>query len=146
MTDSGVVMSVQGDLAQIRVSCTDACADCSASSLCKGVSQNEGYLDVKNPVGAHPGDEVRIAIPESNYNRALILLFGSLLAAAVAGAFAGTLVAAPLALPPSQSGFLGLLLGLGVMVPVMVRYFRRINLKSLYPVILDITKKGDCHG
>jgi hypothetical protein len=89
---------------------------------------------------------VQIAIPESHYNRALLLLFGTLLAASVGGAFAGTLLASSLALPASQAGFLGLILGLGAAVPFLVRYFRKANLRSLYPVILDITKKGDCHG
>ncbi len=146
MRDSGLVISVQGDLAQIQVSCSDACSDCSASSLCKGPNQSKGLIEARNPHNAAPGDEVQIEIPETNYNRALILLFGTLLVASVGGAFAGILLAGTLSLPSSQAGFFGFILGLGAAIPWLVRYFRTANLKSLYPVILDITKKGGCHG
>ncbi len=146
MKDSGIVISVQGDMAQIKVSCSDACSDCSASSLCKGPSQSEGRLDARNPYNALPGDEVLIEIPETDYNRALIILFSTLLVASVGGAFAGILLAGTLSLASSQAGFLGFILGLGAAIPWLVRYFRTANLKSLYPVILDITKKGGCHG
>jgi positive regulator of sigma E activity len=146
MQDSGVVISVQGKLAQIQVDCSRACSDCSASSLCKGPQQSEGRLAVKNTLNATPGDEVTIEIPETDYNRSLILLFGTLLLASVAGAVAGYLLAAPFSLSPSQTGSVGFILGLGAAIPGLVRYFRKANLASLYPVILDITKKGDCHG
>jgi len=146
MKDSGIVISVQGDLAHIKVSCSDACSDCSASSLCRGPSKSEGHLNAKNPHNAYPGDEVLIEIPETNYNRALIILFGTLLLGSVGGAFAGILSAPALSLHPSQAGFAGFVLGLGAAIPGLVRYFRKANHSTLYPVILDITKKGGCHG
>ena len=146
MIDNGLVISVQGDLAQIKVDCSDACSDCSASSLCKGPNQSDGHLAVKNTLQAAPGDEVVIEIPETNYNRALILMFGTLLVASVGGALIGILLAPSLSLESSQAGFLGFILGLGMAIPGLVGYFRRANLKNLYPVILDITKKGGCHG
>ena len=146
MKDNGIVISVQGDLAQIKVSCSDGCSDCSASSLCKGPSQGEGHIDARNPHNATPGDEVLIEIPETNYNRALILLFGTLLMASVGGAVAGFLLAHPLSLPSSLAGFFGFFVGLGAAIPVLIRYFHRANQENLYPIILDITKKGGCHG
>ena len=146
MKDNGIVISVQGDLAQIKVDCSDACADCSASSLCKGPNFSEGHVDAKNPRNAHPGDEVLIEIPETNYNRALIILFGTLLLGSVGGAIAGIMLAPSLSLHPSQAGVIGFVLGLGATIPGLARYFRKVNHSTLYPVILDITKKGGCHG
>jgi positive regulator of sigma E activity len=146
MTDNGLVITTEKDFAQVEVTCFDGCHDCSAQSLCIGNKQNQGRLSVKNPIHALPGDKVKIQIPEDRYNQALILLFGGLLAALFVGMGGGYLIASIFSLSPPLASFVGLVLGLVIGGFSLSRIFRRKNKHRLYPVIVDIIKKGECYG
>jgi positive regulator of sigma E activity len=146
MTDNGLVISTEKDLAEVEVHCFEGCHDCSARSLCIGNKQKKSRLSVKNPIHAEPGDEVEIQIPEDNYNRALILLFGGLLAAILCGMGGGALVAAIFSLPSFKASFIGLVSGLIIGGLVLTLVFRQKNKAQLYPVIIGIIKKGGCYG
>jgi len=146
MTDNGLVIAAEKDLAEVEVVCFEGCHDCTARSLCIGNKQNKGRLSVKNPLHALPGDEVKIQIPEDRYSRALILLFGGLLVAALLGMGGGHLLALVFSLSSYLARFIGLAAGLVIGGLVLTRIFRRKNKEHLYPVIIDIIKKGDCYG
>jgi positive regulator of sigma E activity len=146
MTDNGLVIAAEKDLAEVEVDCFEGCHDCTARSLCIGNKQNKGRLSVKNPLHAVPGDEVKIQIPEDSYSRALILLFGGLLVATFPGMGGGFLLALVFSLPSYLARFIGLAAGLVIGGLILSRIFRRKNKEHLYPVIVDIIKKGDCYG
>lgn len=146
MTDNGIVISTEKNVAEVEVSCFEACHDCTARSFCIGNKKKKGRLSVKNPIQALPGDEVKIQIPEEKYNQALILLFGGLLAAIFLGIGGGYLSAVTLSLPLSLASFIGLACGLAIGGIVLTRIFRKKNKEQLYPVIIDIIKKGEFYG
>jgi positive regulator of sigma E activity len=143
MKDNGTVISTEGDLAQVKVSCFQACDECSAHSLCIGPAKTKGQLLVKNPLNASPGDKVRIEVPEQNYTRALIIIFGGLLTAALVGMGVGYLFSGLTPLSLQQSSILGFFLGIGLITLGLFRYFRTINKIKMYPRIIAISKKGD---
>ncbi len=140
------MIAIQGDLAQVQVECASACQECSASSLCKGSAEKNGIISARNPLAAAPGDEVLIEVPESRYNRALIRLFASLLAGAIFGAGAGYGLSGPLSMDPSISGPVGFFVGIGLAMPGLFFYFRKINQRILSPFVIKIIKKGDRYG
>lgn len=146
MTDNGLVIRVENDHAEVEVSCFEGCHDCAARNLCIGNKQNKGRLSVKNPLNALPGDEVKIQIPEDSYSQALILLFGGLLLALLLGMGGGYAVSLLFTLPPFFSSLSGVVAGLILGGIVLARVFRQKNKNQLYPVIIDIIKKGDCYG
>jgi positive regulator of sigma E activity len=146
MTDNGLVITTEKDFAQVEVACFDGCQECTAQSLCIGNKQNQGRLSVKNPIHALPGDKVKIQIPEDRYNQALILLFGGLLAALFIGMGGGYLAASLFSLSPPLASFTGLALGLIIGGLSLSRIFRQKNKQQLYPVIVDIIKKGESYG
>jgi positive regulator of sigma E activity len=146
MRDNGTVVLVQGPLAQVRVDCAQACQECSASSLCKGATRKEGILSVRNPINAHPGDEVVIDVPESRYNRVLIGMFAGLLTASLLGSLGGYGLSGPLDLDAALSAPIGFFVGLALAVPGLILYFRKNNNLHLYPAIIEITQKGERHG
>ncbi len=147
MKDKGFVISTKNDLAQVEVHCLiESCGSCSAQSLCTGKDKDKGLLAVKNPLKACAGDEVEIEIPETKYNRVLILLFGILLISALLGMGAGYLLSSFLPLSSPASSFLGLLLAVIGAGGILFRHFRKNLTNQLYPVIINILKKGDCHG
>lgn len=142
MKDKGWVLSTKDDLAQVEVMClTDSCQTCSASTLCAGNNQSKGQVTVKNPLRANPGDEVEIEIPDTKYNIALILLFGSLLAASLLGMGAGYALSFLLPLSAQGASFLGLLFGLITAGILLFRHFHKKTKDHLYPVILGVIKK-----
>jgi hypothetical protein len=146
MTDSGLVVTTAGDLAEVQVDCFVGCRDCAAKDLCIGNKKTAGRLSVKNPLHAHPGDRVKIRIPENQYSHALILLFGGLLAAALLGMGGGYMLGTIFSLPGSMAGPIGLAVGLvsgGFAIGLL---FRQKNKEQLYPVITDIIQKGECYG
>ncbi len=146
MTDKGTVVSINNDLAQVEVQCLTSCHDCAAHKLCIVNSTAKGVLAVKNPVKARPGDEVAIEIPESQYSRSLILLFGSLLVSALLGLGAGYLVSVLLHISTDLSGPGGLLSGILIGAGFLAKYLRNEKNQNLYPFITHIVQKGACHG
>ncbi|NIM58286.1 MAG: hypothetical protein GTO16_05000 [Candidatus Aminicenantes bacterium] len=147
MRDKGLVVDTKEDLAQVEVQCfTDACHKCSAQSLCIGQNQSKGLIMVRNPLRASPGDEVEVEIPDTKYSRYLILLFGSLLVASLAGLGLGSLLSPLLPLSSSATSLIGLISALIIAGVFLSRYFRAKNKATLYPVIIEIIKKGGRHG
>ncbi len=147
MKDKGLVVSTKNDFAQVEVQCLiESCASCSARSLCTGRDKSKGLLEVQNPLNACTGDEVEIEIPETKYNQALILLFGTLLIAALLGMGAGYFLSPIVPMPSSTASFLGLILAVLGTGLFLFRYFRKKNKIHMYPVIINILNKGDCHG
>lgn len=146
MRDTGLVIATEQDTAEVEVACFEGCQGCSAKSLCIGNKQNKGRLSVKNPIQAEPGDRVTIQIPEHTYNRALITLFGGLLVATILGLGAGHLLGPVLSLSSSVTGPIGLAAGLVFGGVIITRILQGKNKKLLYPVIVDIIKKGDNHA
>ena len=93
MKDNATVIRVEDGLAWVKVTPKVACCKCSARALCSAKQDEEGKLAVRNPVDAHPGDEVEIDVPETDYSRALSGIFALLLIASLAGLTLGYLVA-----------------------------------------------------
>ncbi len=147
MKDKGFVVTTKNDLAQVEVQCLiESCGSCPARSLCTGQDKSKALLEAQNPLKASVGDEVEIEIPETKYNQALILLFGTLLVAALLGMGAGYLISPLVPLSSSAASLLGLILAVLGTGLVLFKYFKRKNKMHMYPVIINILKKGDCHG
>ena len=146
MKDKGCVISTRKDLAQVEVECLEGCHSCAAKNICLGQKQAKGLLSVKNPLQANPGDEVMIEIPESAYTRSLILVFGGLLLASLFGVTLGYGLSHLTGWPSSESSLAGLVLCIITMGCYLYVSFRKRNERHLYPRIIDIIKKGDCHG
>jgi positive regulator of sigma E activity len=146
MTDNGLVIATDNGLAEVEVSCFEGCQSCAARSLCIGNKQNKGRISVKNPLLAKPGDQVKIEIPENQYGKALSLLFGGLLTAMLIGFGGGCLIARLFSFSLLPASVVGLAAGLALGGLILSVLFRRNKEHQLYPVIIDILKKGDHYG
>lgn len=146
MKDNGLIVATKGSLADVEVDCKTACQSCAAKSLCLGQSQSKGVLPAKNPLQAHPGDRVAIDIPENMYSRSLILFFGSLLFAGLAGMALGYLGSALTFFSAETGGILGLLIGIFSAGLWLSRRFRKKMNEQLVPTITMIIDKGGNNG
>jgi len=147
MKDRGLVIKTSSDFAEVEVQClVESCQKCSARSLCSGLNQSKGLLKVKNPLKASPGDRVEVEIPEKDYNKALIFIFSTFLLAVLLGISVGHFSSLVLSVSSQEAGLVGIILAILLAAGGLFRYFRKKNKDLLYPVIIDIIKKGDYDG
>jgi len=146
MRDNAVVVSVKESLAWVQVTPQVSCTECSARSLCAGHKDGAGRLAVQNPLQARPGDEVEIEVPEANYQKDMMRIFGLLLVASLAGLGLGYAARPLSSLDPASNGLLGLLAGILIAATGLVRYYRAHRRKAGYPVIVEILNRGGSHG
>ncbi len=146
MRDSATVIRVLNGLAWVKVAPKVACCECSARPLCSAKQNEEGQLAVRNPVNARPGDEVEIEVPETDYTRALGVIFGLLLIGSLAGLAVGYILSPVKSLGPGENGLIGLLAGLGLSGLAIHRRYRSGKRDAGWPVIIEILKNGGFHG
>ncbi|MCU0342509.1 MAG: SoxR reducing system RseC family protein [Ignavibacterium sp.] len=87
--EDGIVKEASDGIAEIVISDSDHCEECSAKVYCKPGSSNERSLTVKDPFGVQPGDKVRVTIKGSKILSASFLLYGIPLIILVVGIFIG---------------------------------------------------------
>ncbi len=146
MRDNAVVLSVEDNLAWVKVSPQIACRECSSRSLCAGRKDAAGRLAVQNPLRARPGDSVVIEVPETNYHRDLIRIFGFLLFGLLLGLTLGYVIRPLSRLGQAENGLLGLASGVGLSSLGVFSYYRGRKGKTNYPTIVEIDNKGGFHG
>jgi sigma-E factor negative regulatory protein RseC len=90
--EEGIVKEAQNGIAEIVISDSEQCEECSAKVYCKPGSLNERCLTVKDPFGVHPGDKVRVTIRGSRILSASFMIYGIPLLLLLVGIFIGTLL------------------------------------------------------
>ena len=148
--ETGVVVAVHGDFAEIESNRRSACGSCTANGGC-GTSLLERYfgrrpllLTVYNRIGASPGESVVIGVPEQSLLALCFATYVVPLVAMIAGAIVGSSLA-PVAAPGYErefslgAGALGLTVGLGW----LARFSRARESDGRYrPVILRRSASG----
>lgn len=137
MRDEGLVKRVDGPYAEVFVQPKEACHSCAARALCTINESGEKLLRVLNPLAAQPGDLVEIEVPETAYSRQLILIFGLLILASMAGAILGTIFSSKVGLSTSLTGSIGFFFGAGLGSLIIWQVFRRPK-KNIFPIICAI--------
>jgi len=97
--ETNYVMAAQAEaVARVRVQRTSSCESCSLKSGCGQSTMNKLSanhcleLDVENSLGAKPGDEVLIAIPEQGLLNASLRIYLIPLVLMLIGALAGDML------------------------------------------------------
>lgn len=146
MRDSAVVLSVDNQLAWVRVTPQAVCGECSARSFCLGRQDTDGRIAVSNPLRAKPGDEVEIEVPEAKYELAMRQIFGLPLAASLVGFGLGYWVHPLSFLSSNANALIGFLVGLFFSGAAIFYYHNKQKGKAILPVIVEILSRGGSHG
>jgi sigma-E factor negative regulatory protein RseC len=111
----GMVVAVHGELAEVESRRRSACGSCEVNGAC-GTSLLERFfgrrrllLTVYNPIGARPGDQVVVGIPEQALLTASFAAYMAPLLAMLGGGIAGGMLAG--ALSPQHGDGLSILGG-----------------------------------
>lgn len=87
--EEGIVKEAHNGVAEIVISDSDHCQECSAKIYCKPGSSKERSLTAHDPYGVHPGDKVRVVIKGSKILLASFYLYGIPLILLLLGIFFG---------------------------------------------------------
>lgn len=135
MTEQGVVLSIKGEFAKVRVGRNSACGSCGKC----GMTENQKHVDfyASNEVGAAKGDSVILDIPETNSAKLALVGYFIPLAPALALLFLalGLKWAEWLAIVLFFAGF-----AVGFAVVALIDKFRKHKWMET-PKILEILRK-----
>ena len=134
--EQGIVLSVEGELAKVKVGRHEECGACGA---CGGAQQV--VVEAVNPVGAQPGQRVSFTLREENVLTGafvvfiLPLLFGAL--GAVIGHFIAPMLDANGSLPYVLGALIFFLLALGLVKKFDKRAAQKQESKPVIVAVID---------
>lgn len=89
LVEEGIVKYSENGIAEVIITNSDNCEECSAKIYCKPGNSSERTLIVRDPLGAKSGDKVRVVIKGSKILSASFLLYGIPLILLLIGIFVG---------------------------------------------------------
>lgn len=110
MKQTGVVVRLEGDKAQVKLQRHTACGDCGACHVSK--SQLEVTCTAENLLGAKPGDFVEVDMENMDFLSAVAVIYILPLIALMIGVFAGYYAALAIGFTEYTSQGVGAVLGL----------------------------------
>lgn len=128
--ESGRVLRVEADQAEVEVVAGEGCAGCGAALVCNWAGNQKRVVLARNLIGAQPGEMVVISRSRKESLGSTLLIFGLPAGMMVAGVVAGSLL---------HNEWLAVIFaGLGVLAGVFI--LRRIdqNRKTQLPKIIRI--------
>ena len=88
--EKGIVIEAKDGRAKVELLASDACEECTAKIICKPRDENAKMLEVSDPFGVKPGDQVTINVEGSEVFKASLKLYGIPLFLLIAGILAGS--------------------------------------------------------
>ncbi|MCX7610449.1 MAG: SoxR reducing system RseC family protein [Ignavibacterium sp.] len=89
LVEEGIVKLSNNGIAEVIISNSGHCEECSAKIYCKPGNSSERTLIVRDPFGAKAGDKVRVVIKGSKILSASFLIYGIPLILLLLGIFIG---------------------------------------------------------
>lgn len=107
--EKGIVLKAENGQAEIALIETGSCEECSAKIFCKPSEKSDSkILEVSDPFGVQPGDEVQIEINGGDVLKASVMLYGVPLILIILGIIIGMELFANTSLPELFSFLFGL--------------------------------------
>ncbi len=76
MEEVGKIVGLVGNKAQIEITPSAICGNCSQKNVCNPFSQNKKLIELNNTIHGQIGDLVKIEIKEKNRILTILLIFG----------------------------------------------------------------------
>ena len=114
ITEQGIIETVSGRKAIVRIKKSSACAACQSRQSCEEASDRDMIVEVANDLGAGEGDRIEISIPSGSFLLLSFLIYILPVTALIAGAVAGGAFAPALHMNPTFASITGGFLGIAV--------------------------------
>jgi sigma-E factor negative regulatory protein RseC len=132
ITEQGIIETLSGRKAIIRVKRSSACAACQSRESCEEASDRDMIVEVANDLEAQEGDRVEISIPSGSFLILSLLIYLVPVTALIAGAVAGDAFAPTLNLNPTLASIVGGFLSVAIAFFVLKRFDRSSRAQSQF--------------
>ena len=142
----GTVKEVRNERTLVVTDRQSMCGECGARNYCHMLgSGKEMVAEALNPIGAKPGDTVKIEIPSGTVTKASLVVYMIPAIGLVGGAAVGYYTGKSYSLDSNLSTFIGCLVGLGISM-IVVRLLSNVLSKrpSYQPEIIKIITPDEC--
>lgn len=137
LVEEGIVVSIGTGTANVAITKSENCEECSAKIICKPKSENENIIKVEDSLGVKPGDKVRIEVDGSALLSASFFLYGVPLILLFVGIFSGMSIF----LSYTAKELYSFLLGIGlVTIYYTLNFFNKTTAKTKLPRIVSINR------
>ena len=130
--EKGIVETVAGDKAVVRVLQSSSCATCESRAACSIENDKELRAEVKNDLHAKVGDQVELSMPAPSLFKMGVLVYLFPVLALIVGAGIGNLCAGYLEMDANLASILGGIAALGISFGVLRIIDRSIRSKADY--------------
>ena len=130
--ETGIVETVAGDKAVVRIPRGSSCATCESRAACSIDNDKEILVEVKNELHAKAGDSVEISMPAPSLFKTGMLVYLFPVLALIFGAGAGDLSAGYLEIDSNLASIIGGIVALGISFGVLRRVERSVRNKPDY--------------
>lgn len=89
LEETASVVSVEGNLAKVTLTRSEACGSCGAKNMCHPTGEKSMVMEVLNSAGAQPGERVIVSLPPADLLKASASAYMMPAVAAVAGGAIG---------------------------------------------------------
>lgn len=137
LIEEGIVKISQNGIAEVIISNSGQCEECSAKIYCKPANSSERTLLVRDPFGAKTGDKVRVVIKGSKILSASFLIYGIPLILLLLGIFIGYYIF------NENKELYSTLLGFSLIIfySIFFLLFLKKHKSSSYPIITFVSSK-----
>ena len=130
--EKGIVETVAGDKAVVRVLQSSCCATCESRAACSIENDKELRAEVKNDLHAKVGDHVELSMPAPSLFKMGMLVYLFPVLALIVGAGIGNLCAGYLEIDANLASILGGIAALGISFGVLRIIDRSVRSKADY--------------
>lgn len=138
MAEIGQVTEIKGNLVRVRLERHDACDHCNACTA--GIEKEAMMLEAENLCRAQLGDLVEISLEESNFLKAVLIMYILPLAGLLGGIFLGYLIGEPLGMNPEVTALMVGFALLAITYLVIRSNEARFQTRKFRPVAGNIVK------
>ena len=130
----GTVINCDKEIAEVAIERSEACAGCSAKSMCQpfGEKENQMIISAINNISAKKGDKVKVAVPSTTFIKASFIVYIVPIIFMLVGAFIGEIYF-------KNDIIIFILSGLFFIVSFfIISKYSKLNKENYIPVIIEI--------
>jgi sigma-E factor negative regulatory protein RseC len=135
LVEEGIVVSSQNGFAEVSVTKSEHCEECSAKIICKPSNKDSQLVKVIDPFNTHPGDKVKIAIKGTMLLKSSFKIYGIPLILLLASIFLSNTFLNSTQYKDLYSFLIGIIITTGYYVVIFLS--KNSNQKLILPTIIS---------
>jgi len=131
-SDLGVVIDVNGEIANVELLAEESCEHCAAKIICKPRENDKHNIPALNSINAKIGDKVIVSEVENLFLKLSLIQYGIPLVGFLCGLFCAFWIKPQIYIPQEIAMFLSGIIGLTVSFIIAKYFIQKITLGKSY--------------